>query len=222
VSQPKKKTLYATSLHPFLAIKRQFSLSLFAPSYYTLDDVKETIDSSAQAVDEMLEIPRYSLITPVLNALAEKMGVKHWGQYSLRDGTLAQGSTDWALIYRGLPVFIIEGKQNIDNNGVAQLVLQMHEAYMKLGQRGTEDDPWVMYGMVTTAIKVVFIKTLFCEEDLIEIKRNKNVFYIPHNKRTKVNEYIGGVSPVARHMEAMLDEQKTQVDKALDARVQQQ
>jgi hypothetical protein len=126
------------------------------------------------------------------------------------------------LIYKGLPVFIIEGKRYIGNSGVVQPVPQMHEAYMKMGQRGTKEDPWAMYGMVTTAIKVAFIKTLFCEEDLIEIRRNGDAFYIPHNKNTKVNEYIGGMSPVARHMEAMLDEQKTQVDKALDARVQQQ
>jgi hypothetical protein len=186
------------------------------------DDVKKTIDSSAQEVDEMLEITRYSLITPFLNALAEKMVVKHWGQYSLRDGTLAQGSTDWALIYKGLPVFIIEGKRYIRNSGVAQLVLQMYEAYMKLGQRGTKEDPWVMYGMVTTATKVVFIKTLFCGEDLIEIKWNGGVFSVPHEKTTVVDDYIDGMSPVARHMEAMLDKQKKQVDKALGARTQQQ
>jgi hypothetical protein len=148
--------------------------------------------------------------------------VKHWGQYSLRDGTLAQGSTDWALIYKGLPVFIIEGKRYIGNSGVAQLVLQMYEAYMKLGQRGTKEDPWAMYGMVTTAIKVVFIETLFCGEDLIEIKWNGDVFSIPHDKITKADDYISGMSPVARHMEAMLDKQKKQVDKALGARTQQQ
>lgn len=221
------KTLEKLCDFPCAYVKMK-SFDLALPSHHSVNlksvfyEVKRTIKFSAQEVHEMLEIPRYSLITPVLNALAEVAGVEHWGQYSLRDGTHAQGSTDWALIYKGLPVFIIEGKQNIDNNGVAQLVLQMYEAYMKLGQRGTKDDPWVMYGMVTTAINVAFIRALFCEEYLIEIKRNKNVFSIPHNKDTEVNDYINGMSPVAMHMEAMLAEQKTQVDKALDAPTKQQ
>jgi hypothetical protein len=60
-----------TSLERFeLALLPRHIIDLKA----VFDEVKKTIDSSAQAVDEMLEITRYSLITPFLNALAEKMG----------------------------------------------------------------------------------------------------------------------------------------------------
>jgi hypothetical protein len=79
----------------------------------------------------VLEATRYPLIAPVLSAVAINKEVKHWAQYPLRNGVIAQGHPDWALIYQDLPIFIVEGKTKINNKAIAQVVLQMYEAYMK-------------------------------------------------------------------------------------------
>jgi hypothetical protein len=184
------------------------------------DKVYDTIDASRQDVRKMLETSRYPLIIPVLNAVAISKGVEHLAQCPLKNGVIAHGYPDWAFIYKNLPIFIIEGKKKITTRGVVQVVLQLYEAYMKIGPKGTVDKPWTMYGMVTTAIKVVFIKTLFCEGRCIKVLWNGKVFRILHRKEMNAIEYTDRMSPVVGYIGVILDKQKKQVDNACCAQQQ--
>jgi heme/copper-type cytochrome/quinol oxidase subunit 4 len=42
---------------------------------------------------------------------------------------------------------------------IAQLVLQLYEAYMRM-KPDDDTSEWAMYGMVTTAVEAVFVKAL--------------------------------------------------------------
>jgi hypothetical protein len=98
---------------------------------------------------------------PVLNAVVAKHNIEHWAQYPLLDGAIVQGYPDWALIHDKKPIFIIEdkGKTKIDMKAIAQLVLQLYEAYMRM-KPDDDTSEWAMYGMVTTAVEAVFVKAL--------------------------------------------------------------
>jgi hypothetical protein len=176
------------------------------------EKVDDTIEASRQDVRKMLETSRYPLIAPVLNAMARAKGVEHWAQYPMKNGMIAQGYPDWAFIYKDLPIFIVEGKKKITTSGVAQVVLQLYEAYMKMETRGTADKPWTMYGMVTTATRVVFIKALFCEGRCIKVLWNGKIFRIPHRKKMRAIRYIKRMLPVIGCMGTILDEQMQQLD----------
>jgi hypothetical protein len=92
---------------------------------FVAKQVQSTINSNAQIVEEILEVGRYPLITPVLNAVVAKHNIKYWAQYPLLNGVIAQGYPDWAFIHDEKPIFIIEGKgkTKIDMKAIAQVVL---------------------------------------------------------------------------------------------------
>jgi hypothetical protein len=154
-------------------------------------------------VHELSEIGRYPFITPILNAVTAFKEIKHYAQYPLWGGAIAHGQPDWALIYKDKPIFIVEGKVNIDNAAIAQTVLQMYEAHMRMRPKNYVM-PWTMFGMITTAVEVIFVRAVFHEKRCTEVSWNGGVLQIPHDEDTKDDEYIEGVVPVFKHMETML------------------
>jgi hypothetical protein len=176
------------------------------------EEIKKTIACSKQAIADMCEIGRYSLITPVLNeaAIKAEKEITHSPQHRLWNGVLAQGYPDWALMFGDLPIFIVEAKQTIDTDAVAQTTLQMFEAYVRMRPEGNTDK-WVMYGMLTTAVEVMFIKALFCGKQCDGIWRSENVLQVPHHERMSTDNYIDGALPVIQHTVWMLNEQTQQL-----------
>jgi hypothetical protein len=164
------------------------------------------LNNASVGVNELKEIGRYPFITPILTAVVEScQNMEHHSQYQLEGGKVAHGKPDWAIIYDGHPIFIVEAKLNIDNEAIAQTVLQMYEAHMKMRPTG-DTKPWEMYGMVTTAVEVVFLKATFYEKLCTSVKWNGDVFYIPHDKETSASEYKDSARPVFQHLKAMLGE----------------
>jgi hypothetical protein len=109
----------------------------------------------------MGEIDRYALITPILDAAAERYeDITHWPQCPLRDGVLAQGYPDWAFIYKEKPIFIVEAKIAIDD-AIAQNVLRVNEAHMKM-RPGGDAKQWTMYGMGVSSVNIYLLLYLLC------------------------------------------------------------
>jgi hypothetical protein len=164
------------------------------------------LKKASVGVNELEEIGRYPFITPILTAVVEScQNTKHHAQYKLEGGKVAHGKPDWVIIYDGHPIFIVEAKLRIDDEAIAQIVLQMYEAHMKMRPTGNTK-LWTMYGMVTTAVEVVFVKATFYEEHCTKVEWNGDVFHIPHDETTTDAEYKDGVRPVFRHMKAMVNE----------------
>jgi hypothetical protein len=70
-----------------------------------------------------------------------------------------------------------------------------------------------MYGMLTNAVKVVFVKARFHGEQCKGVWRTR-VFKIPHHKGMTVDAYTGSVTPVIQYMVAMVNRQIAQLKKA--------
>jgi hypothetical protein len=180
-----------------------------------VDQINTTNACSLVSVDELLEAGRYPFITPVLNEIVKNLdGIKHHSQRQMRDGDTARGNPDWTLVHEdlNLPIFVIEGKVSIGRAGIAQVVLQLYKAYKKMRPEGY-NEPWVMYGMLTNAIEVVFVKALFHGEQCKGVWRTR-VFKIPHHKGMTVDAYTGSVTPVIQYVVAMVNRQIAQLKKA--------
>jgi hypothetical protein len=182
--------------------------------------INATAAASAVEIEKLSESGRYAIMTPVLNAMVESLGVvKHYAQYLLREGVIARGQPDWALIRRGMPIFIVEGKVAINRAAIAQTVLQMYEAYMEMRPKD-HTEPWEMYGMLTTAVKVVFVKALFCGEQCDGVWRSKE-FQIPHRKDMETKTYEDSVRPVIQHAVAIANKQIEQIKRVPNEQTQQ-
>jgi hypothetical protein len=172
-----------------------------------LDFVAKQVNKLKNAsveINKLGEIGRYPLITPILTEIVEKFkNMKHHAQYPLLEGTVARGYPDWALLYDNSPIFIVEAKRDIDDEAIAQTVLQMYEAHMEMRQEG-DIESWEMYGMVTTAVKVIFLKAVFTREHCTSVEWNGGVLYIPHDKMTTDDKYKGGVKPIFQYLKAIL------------------
>jgi hypothetical protein len=197
---------------------------------HAANQIKTTIKSCKVAVNKLHEAGRYSLITPVIDAIVENLdGVKHHPQRSMRKGAVARGNPDWALVYedldqpecqrKSLPIFIVEAKVRLSTAAIAQTVLQMYEAYMEMRPKD-HTEPWEMYGMVTTAVKVVFVKALFCGEQCDGVWQSKE-FQIPHHKDMVIKTYEDSVTPVIQHAVAIANKQIKQIKRAPNEQTQQ-
>jgi hypothetical protein len=196
------------------------------------NEIRKTVRHSGEEVNEMCEIGRYSLITPVLNAVAANQKLEkdkkrekgkgkekkkeekavHIPQYPLLGGVLAQGYPDWAFAVEGRPIFIIEAKIEIDRAAIAQNVLQMYEAYMKMRPEG-DTSQWTMYGMVTTAVEAVFIKAIFRNGKCDRVLWNGDVLQIPHRKDMDTATYFHSIKSYIQNMAWILSEQIGQLKK---------
>jgi hypothetical protein len=192
-----------------------------------VDYINTTIACSLVGVDELHEAGRYPFITPIINEVVKNLnGIKHHSQRPMREGDVARGDPDWVLVYEdsnikcedsneklSFPIFVIEGKVNIDKSAVAQIVLQMYEAYVKMRPKGYSK-PWEMHGMLTTAVEVVFVKALFCGEQCVGVWRSEDVFRIPHYEGMKTKDYTDNAMPIIQHAVAMAKKQIEQIREA--------
>lgn len=186
-----------------------------------VDQFNATIASSLVGVDKLSEAGRYPFITPVLNEIVKNLdGIKHDPQHLMKDCVVSRGIPDWLLIHEksGLPIFPVEGKVEIDSAAIAQVVLQLYEVYVKVRPKNCTKS-WRMYGMVTTAVEVVFVKALFRGKRCRKVWRSKT-FKIPHSKGMETEPYEDNVTPVIQYAVTMAKEQLSQLRKSLNGRSQ--
>jgi hypothetical protein len=102
--------------------------------------VNRTIADSVK-VSELDEIGRYPFITPILTAVVESCkDIKYHSLRPLREGAVVCDKPNWTLIYEDFPIFIVREKVTIDSSAIAQTVLQIYEAYMKIRPVDSHND----------------------------------------------------------------------------------